>query len=110
MGLYVRRSQLNTLGMAFPLPAGPIGLISQSGNLGMYFYAQANLDSLGFTTFLSVGNAVDVTFPECMQYLAEDPETTVIAGHVEAIQDQKLPQAHHTMPQHRLSKPSLILL
>ena len=62
MGIFVRRSRLNALGMVFPLPAGPIGLVSQSGNLGMYFYSQANLDSLGFTTFISLGNAVDVTF------------------------------------------------
>lgn len=41
MGIYVRSAQMNALGMAFPLPAGPIGLISQSGNLGMYFYAHA---------------------------------------------------------------------
>ena len=47
MGIYVRSSQLNALGMVFPLPAGPIGLVSQSGNLGMYFYAQAHLDGLG---------------------------------------------------------------
>src|SRR5438445_2841128 len=39
MGIYVKRSQLNALGMVFPLPAGPIGLLSQSGNLGMSFYA-----------------------------------------------------------------------
>src|SRR6266568_4062347 len=58
MGVYVRRSHLNTLGMAFPLPVGPIGLVSQSGNLGMYVFTQAHLDGLGFTTFLSVGNAV----------------------------------------------------
>src|SRR5947208_3571711 len=31
MGIYVKRSRLNALGMVFPLPAGPIGLISQSG-------------------------------------------------------------------------------
>src|ERR1700682_68126 len=90
MGVYIKRSHLNALGMVFPLPSGPIGLVSQSGNLGMYFYAQAHLDGCGFTTFLSVGNAVDVTFPECMQYLASDPETRVIAGYVEAIQEQKL--------------------
>ena len=110
MGLYVRRSQLNTLGMAFPLPAGPIGLVSQSGNLGMYFYAQAHLDSLGFTTFLSVGNAVDVTFPECMQYLAEDPETSVIAGYVEAIQEQTLHRVTLSMRERDHYKPVVILL
>jgi acetyltransferase len=97
MGIYVRRSLLNTLGMVFPLPVGPIGLISQSGNLGMYFYSQANLDCLGFTTFISIGNAVDVTFPECIQYLADDPETRVIAGYVEAIEEQTLRQITHSM-------------
>ena len=110
MGLYVRRSQLNALGMAFPLPAGPIGLVSQSGNLGMYFYAQAHLDGLGFTTFLSVGNAADVTFPECMQYLADDPETSVIAGYVEAIQEQALREIIHSMREHGRYKPVVILL
>src|SRR5205807_211242 len=97
MGLYVHSAQLNALGMVFPLPLGPIGLVSQSGNLGMYFYAQAHLDGLGFTTFLSVGNTVDVTFPECMQYLANDPDTRVIAGYVEAIQEQTLREVTHSM-------------
>ncbi|HEX6109353.1 MAG TPA: CoA-binding protein [Ktedonobacteraceae bacterium] len=110
MGIYVRRSQLNALGMVFPLPTGPIGLVSQSGNLGMYFYAQAHLDSLGFTTFLSVGNAVDVTFPECMQYLADDPETSVIAGYVEAIQEQTLRHVTNNMHVRGRYKPVVILL
>jgi acyl-CoA synthetase (NDP forming) len=110
MGLFVRRSQLNALGMVFPLPAGPIGLVSQSGNLGMYFYAQAHPDSLGFTTFLSVGNAVDVTFPECVQFLADDPETRVIAGYVEAIQEQTLRQVTRRMHERGRYKPVVILL
>jgi acyl-CoA synthetase (NDP forming) len=110
MGLFVRRSQLNALGMVFPLPAGPIGLVSQSGNLGMYFYAQAHLGSLGFTPFLSVGNAVDVTFPECVQFLADDPETRVIAGYVEAIQEQTLRQVTRRMHERDRYKPVVILL
>src|SRR5579884_842129 len=110
MGIYVKRARLNALGMVFPLPAGPIGLVSQSGNLGMYFYAQAALDGLGFTTFLSVGNAVDVTFPECMQYLANDPETRVIAGYVEAIQEQTLREVTHSMYKQGNYKPVVILL
>src|SRR6266516_2789822 len=110
MGLYVRRSQLNALGMAFPLPAGPVGLVSQSGNLGMYFYSQAHLDGLGFTTFLSLGNAADVTFPECIQYLADDPETCVIAGYIEAIQEQTLRQVTREMYARGHYKPVVILL
>ncbi|MBV9711089.1 MAG: CoA-binding protein [Ktedonobacteraceae bacterium] len=110
MGIYVRRSRLNALGMVFPLPEGPIGLVSQSGNLGMYFYAQAHLDGLGFTTFLSMGNACDVAFPEYMQYLADDPQTTVIAGYVEAIQEQTLRRVTREMRERNRYKPVVILL
>jgi acyl-CoA synthetase (NDP forming) len=110
MGLYVRHSRVNVLGMVFPLPEGPIGLVSQSGNLGMYWYAQAHLDGSGFTTFLSIGNAVDVTFPECMHYLADDPETTVIAGYVEAIQEDTLHQVTREMYERGRYKPTVILL
>ncbi|EFH80683.1 acetate--CoA ligase family protein [Ktedonobacter racemifer] len=110
MGLYVRRSKLNALGMVFPLPEGPIGLVSQSGNLGMYFYAQAHLDGCGFTTFLSVGNSVDVSFPECMQYLADDPETSVIAGYVESIEEETLRQVTRDMHARGHYKPAVILL
>ncbi|GCE02828.1 acetate--CoA ligase family protein [Dictyobacter aurantiacus] len=110
MGLYVHRSKLNALGMVFPLPVGPIGLVSQSGNLGMYWYAQAHLDGLGFNTFLSVGNAADVSFPECMQYLARDPQTTVIAGYVEAIQEDTLRQVTREMYANGSYKPTVIFL
>src|SRR5579883_1445130 len=110
MGIYVHRSKLNALGMVFPLPLGPIGLVSQSGNLGMYFFAQAHLDGLGFTTFLSVGNAADVSFPECMQYLANDPDTTVIAGYVEAIQETTLRRVTAEMYERGCYKPVVILL
>jgi acyl-CoA synthetase (NDP forming) len=110
MGLYMRNSRVNVLGMIFPLPEGPIGLVSQSGNLGMYWYAQAHLDGSGFTTFLSIGNAVDVTFPECMHYLADDPETTVIAGYVESIQEDTLRQVTREMYDRGRYKPVVILL
>ena len=110
MGLYVHRSRLNALGMVFPLPVGPIGMISQSGNLGMYWYAQAHLDGSGFNTFLSIGNAVDIGFTECMQYLAHDPETKVIAGYVEAIQADALRDATRELYAQGYYKPAVILL
>jgi acyl-CoA synthetase (NDP forming) len=110
MGLYVYGSCLNVLGMVFPLPVGPIGLISQSGNLGMYWYAQARLDGLGFNTFLSIGNAVDIGFAECMRYLAKDPGTGVIAGYLEAVDDELLRGVTREMYMQDLYKPTVIFL
>ena len=110
MGLYVHGSRLNALGMVFPLPVGPIGLVSQSGNLGMYFYAQAHLDGLGFNTFLSVGNAADVRLPEYIQYLADDPETKVIASYIEAIDEATLREVTRDMRSRGHYKPVVIFL
>ncbi len=110
MGLYVERSRLNALGMVFPLPKGPIGLVSQSGNLGMYWYAQADLDGLGFTTFLSIGNAADIGFSECLHYLAHDSDTTVIAGYLESIETEALLQATRELQAQGQYKPVVILL
>ena len=110
MGIYVERAKLNALGMVFPLPSGPIGLVSQSGNLGMYWYAQAHLDGLGFNTFLSIGNAADVTFAECAQYLAHDPGTQVIAGYVEAIEVDTLKAVTHQLYAQGQYKPIVIFL
>lgn len=110
MGIYVHNSKLNALGMVFPLPVGPLGLISQSGNLGMYFYNQAHLDGLGFNTFLSVGNAADVKLPEYIQYLAGDPATKVIASYIEAIDENTLKEVTREMRTNGKYKPVVIFL
>jgi acyl-CoA synthetase (NDP forming) len=110
MGIYVHGSKLNALGMVFPLPVGPIGLVSQSGNLGMYFYAQAHLDGSGFNTFLSVGNAADVQLPEYIQYLASDPETRVITSYIEAIDETTLKEVTREMQGRGNYKPVVIFL
>ncbi|MEO7021313.1 MAG: CoA-binding protein [Ktedonobacteraceae bacterium] len=110
MGLYVHGSKLNALGMVFPLPVGPIGMISQSGNLGMYFYAQAQLDGLGFNTFLSVGNAADVRLPEYIQYLADDPTTKVIVSYTESIDVSMLKEVTREMRARAHYKPVVIFL
>lgn len=110
MGIYVQGARLNALGMIFPLPYGPIGLVSQSGNLGMYFYTQAHLDGLGFNTFLSVGNAADVQLPEYIQYLAGDAETRVIASYIEAIDEATLKETTRQMRLAGNYKPVVIFL
>jgi acetyltransferase len=76
----------------------------------MYFYAQAHLDGLGFNTFLSVGNAADVRLPEYIQYLADDPETKVIASYIEAIDEATLKEVTHEMHARGNYKPVVIFL
>jgi acetate---CoA ligase (ADP-forming) len=69
------------------LPPGPIGLISQSGNLALEIGMIAADAGLGFSRFVSVGNQADVQVAELIGNLAEHPGTELIAIYVEDFRD-----------------------
>ena len=48
------------------LPAGSIGLISQSGNLALELGLLADRDGLGFSRFASLGNQADLGATELL--------------------------------------------
>lgn len=66
---------------------GTIGYVSQSGALLAAILDMANASGIGFSTLVSIGNKADLGELEVMQYLAECPETKVIAGYLENIKD-----------------------
>jgi acetate---CoA ligase (ADP-forming) len=70
-----------------PLPAGAIGLISQSGNLALELGLLAAPDGLGFSRFASLGNQADVGATELVRELAAHAPTRVIALYVEDFRD-----------------------
>jgi acyl-CoA synthetase (NDP forming) len=69
------------------LPHGPIGLISQSGNLALEIGMIAADAGLGFSRFVSVGNQADVQVAELIANLATHPGTELIAIYVEDFRD-----------------------
>lgn len=56
---------------------------SQSGPLGLAVLDFARRLRLGFSGFVSVGHAVDVSTNDLLQWWEEDPETSVVLLHVE---------------------------
>ena len=70
-----------------PLPAGPIGLISQSGNLALELGLLAAPEGLGFSRFASLGNQADLSAAELIHALAGHDETELIALYVEDFRD-----------------------
>ncbi len=66
---------------------GRIGFISQSGALGGGVIDYIADKRVGFSMFASLGNEADVTETDLLEYLANDPDTAVIAIYVEAIRD-----------------------
>jgi acyl-CoA synthetase (NDP forming) len=69
------------------LPAGAIGMISQSGNLALEVGLQAAEVGLGFSRFVSLGNQADLEAAEVLHALAEHDATRVIALYCEDFRD-----------------------
>jgi acyl-CoA synthetase (NDP forming) len=70
-----------------PLPAGAIGLISQSGNLALELGLMAAPDGLGFSRFASLGNQADLGATELVESFAAHDATEVIAVYIEDFRD-----------------------
>ena len=64
---------------------GPVALLSQSGTMGISFLETA--DSFGLSKMVSYGNRSDIDEADMIWYLADDPQTQVIALYVEGFGD-----------------------
>ncbi len=67
--------------------AGRIGIASQSGAYGTHLFAIARDRRLGTPILITTGNEADITLGEAIGWLAEDPETDVIAAYSEGVRD-----------------------
>src|ERR671922_749202 len=70
-----------------PLPAGRIGLISQSGNLALEVGILFEEAGLGFSRFVSLGNQADIEASDLIGELARHDGTHLIALYIEDFRD-----------------------
>jgi acyl-CoA synthetase (NDP forming)/RimJ/RimL family protein N-acetyltransferase len=68
-----------------PSPEGGIGLMSQSGALGIAALERAHELELGCSAFVSAGNKADVSGNDLLQFFEDDPRTRVIALYLESL-------------------------
>jgi len=61
-----------------------VGLCSQSGALGVAIVALARRLELGLSSFVSIGNKVDVAADDLLEYWEEDPNTDVLLFYLES--------------------------
>jgi acetate---CoA ligase (ADP-forming) len=70
-----------------PLPAGPVGLVSQSGNVLLEIGLLLEDYGLGFSRAVSIGNQADVGVTELVAALGEHEATRVIGVYCEDFRD-----------------------
>ncbi|GIU83472.1 MAG: acetyl-CoA synthetase [Acidimicrobiales bacterium] len=68
-------------------PRGSIGIVSQSGNFVSSFMNLARFHEVGVSRAVSVGNAAMVSVADVLEWLAEDPHTSVCLAYVEGVGD-----------------------
>lgn len=66
---------------------GGLALISQSGAFGGAALAMGNEEGIGFSAFVSYGNAGDLNESDFLMYFADDENTKAIALYIEGVKD-----------------------
>lgn len=67
--------------------AGPVAIVSQSGGMGFALMNHAQDRGLEVGAVVSTGNEVDLTWPDYVDYLLDQPQVRVVLGFIEAIRE-----------------------
>ena len=87
-GIYCPASGLTLLpGPDLSREKGHVGFLSQSGGMSIDFAHIGKWMGVKFSKVISFGNGVDLRETELLEYLGNDPETTVIAMYMEGVKD-----------------------
>lgn len=78
-------SGVSSLGVASRTRPGPMALLSQSGTVSASIIQTAASMGIGLSKFVSTGNEADLHLEDYLEYLADDPQTDVIAAYVEGL-------------------------
>lgn len=86
MGLYCPETGLSFFPQLSRDP-GPVGVISHSGSLANILGMMGPEKAIHFSKMVSLGNECDLSVADFLNYLGQDPETNVIGGYIEGIQN-----------------------
>jgi len=70
-----------------PADVGPISFVSQSGSLCTFVVGVGHGRGIAFNKVISIGNQADLEASDFFEYLADDPETGIIAAYIEGAKD-----------------------
>lgn len=71
-------------------PPGKIGMISQSGSFGCASFYAMEREDIGCSKFANIGNGVDVSFDEILDFFNTDHITEIVCIYVETIDNGRV--------------------
>lgn len=89
LGILVPGLNMNVSFAAGMPKKGHVAFISQSGALCTSVLDWAYESNIGFSHFVSIGNTMDVSFGDLIDYFGQDPNTKSIVLYVESIQNAR---------------------
>ncbi|MGW6769658.1 acetate--CoA ligase family protein [Streptomyces sp. NPDC055037] len=94
--------------MPWPMEAGGVGVLSQSGALGIYLLDYARNRDIGLSHLVTLGNEAMIGVAEGIDYLVDQPATRVIALYLESVRkpDEFVAAADRAL---RAGKPIVVL-
>ena len=85
IGLLVPGIGLNASFAHCGATAGTLAFVAQSGALTTAMLDWARTMGIGFSHFVSLGNAADIDFGDLLDYLGRDPKTRAILMYIESV-------------------------
>lgn len=86
-GLYSAASSLNcTFGFEYTSP-GNVGIITQSGAIGLAMSGKAASENMGLSAMVSIGNKADIDEADLLEYLITQDQTKVVLMYIEGIKN-----------------------
>ena len=89
-----------------PIP-GNISMVSQSGSFGCAVIDGMKWQNCGLSKFANIGNAIDVSFDDIINYFKEDENSKVIAVYIESVKDGKA--FYNSLKEITSNKPVVVL-
>ncbi|HTO46228.1 MAG TPA: acetate--CoA ligase family protein [Burkholderiales bacterium] len=107
LGVYSPRGKITFIGGTSAEP-GEVGVITQSGGLGVDILLRGQSRGLRYSGLVTIGNSADIGPAELLEYFLADPETRVIGLYAEDIKDGRA--FFRALREARGAKPVVVLL
>lgn len=106
LGVHSPAGGLTFVGGAAREP-GPVGIVSQSGGLAVDMILRGQNKGLRFSAVSTLGNSVDLTPADLLEYHLADPDTRVIGLYLEDVRDGR--RFVHRLVEAGARKPVVLL-